>query len=340
MDRFKREYVKLFVAFSPFAIIPGSFIWYFPILVGLSYGFPKYIMPAHYMRGKNSRNYYQQLHNWRAATHRYPLNNLDNMAYKFIVPPVVSDILNTIDGNKIPDPEKLLKLQEYISKEERMNLDKLDNEVIKAYSKSLLQWSFAVPIFSERNLKRRLLSIVYLDEHLRQNQELIDKLSEGQLKEAVFIRGCNGYEPNRTAEANRYWLRSWLKMTEHIDPLYFRYNEDEREYVALLSILWSTNFNNSSYQATGPINQEFSQGSFETHQRTDEKIKFMNRKHGGSGETKRKHRSWNPQELKRNRVDQIASFLRAKFGREDKMKEAKEDSDKLKFEERKNSEDK
>merc|ERR1711974_110975 len=140
--------------------------------------------------------------------------------------------------------------------------------------------------------------------------------SEAQLKEAVFIRGCNGYEPDRTAEANRYWLRSWLKMTEHIDPLYFRYNEDEQAYVALISILWSTNFNNFSFQIDGPINEKFSQGPFETHQRTDEKIMFMNRKHGGSGETKRKLRSWNPQKAdSKSRVDQIVSFLKTKFGK-------------------------
>jgi len=246
IDRFKRESVKLLFVFSPFMVIPFSFIWYFPVLVSLAYFFPKFIMPAQYMRGRNSRAYYGAIHDFRKKSHPYAVWYLEQMRNKYVTPPVLSTILDDVHNGKILDVHDLKLLQDYLKREDRLHLSNIDPELVKTYNKSLLRWTFAVPIFSERNLKKRLQAIIELDTVLRQPGAL-DKLDPGELREAVFIRGCNGYEPHRTTEANKYWLRNWLEMTGHIDRIYFRYREEEMAYVALLSVLWSMNFTQGNF---------------------------------------------------------------------------------------------
>ena len=153
IDRFKREYLKLLFAFSPFMVIPFSFIWYFPVLVTLAYFFPKYIMPAHYMRGRNSRAYYGSIHDFRKKSHLYAFYYLQRMENKYVTPPVVSRVLNNVNDGKIQNIEDLKLLRDYISREDRLHLSNVDGELIKTYNKSLLRWDFALPIISERNLR-------------------------------------------------------------------------------------------------------------------------------------------------------------------------------------------
>lgn len=247
IDRFKREIGKIFIAFSPFMFIPFSFIWYFPVLLGLGYYFPKFIMPAHYMRGKNSRLYYRGVHNFRKKSYPVVINYLHEMDQKYITHPVVQKILPEIQLGKIPEIEDLKQLQEYLKKEPRLSFVNVDKDLIRTYSKTLLRWTYFIPMFSERNLKKRMQSIIYLDNILRQ-PGMLDSLDAGQLREAVYIRGCNGYEASRDMEANKYWLEKWLELTSHIDPITFRYHEHEMCYFAMVSVLWSINFTQANFE--------------------------------------------------------------------------------------------
>lgn len=252
IDRFKREIGKIGIAFSPFLFIPFSFVWYFPVLCILSYSFPKIIMPAHYMRGKNSRQYYSSIHNFRKKSYPLVLNHLNNMSEKYVVPPVVKDVINDYNNGNILKINDLLEFKDYIKREDRLYLGNLADKhklIIKSYSKTLLRMTFMLPLFSERNLKKRLQSIIYLDTILRKdNFKVFNSLDAGQLREACYIRGCNGYEVSRDIEANKYWLKNWLLLTEHISPVHFRYNEDQMSYVALMSVLWSINYTQANFE--------------------------------------------------------------------------------------------
>ena len=84
----------------------------------------------------------------------------------------------------------------------------------------LLHWTqlFAVAprVIRARNIDKRLKKIVEMDSMLRENGTL-QSLTKGQLSEALFIRGVNGFEAMLSREAKLFWLENWLKLTEDIN---------------------------------------------------------------------------------------------------------------------------
>jgi len=247
LDRAKRDMSKLLLSVSPLIFIPFSFVWYFPFLFGLSYLFPRAIMPAHYMRGENSRQYYRQIHLLRKKGYTQVLHMLNTMSNTYVVPYYVDDVINQMHKGQNPDINKLAMFKDYCKREPRLHLINCQSSTVSCYCATLNLFSAMTPkAFAIRRLHKRLSEIVILDRFLRQPGEL-NNLSGGELREACHIRGCNGYELYRTDEANRYWLKNWIFLTKDVDENLLSSDQGLLSYVSLTMVLWSMNFSNATF---------------------------------------------------------------------------------------------
>jgi|ERR1712071_94909 len=257
LDRSKREAVKLAAAMSPFFFIPGSLLWWFPALCIFAKFYPSYIMPAHYMRGRAARIYYGRIHRRRENAYNEITNSLNYVRNNRYCPYIVSDVLRHVHTGKLPKVDDIQKLHEWIKKEDKMHYSQAPDRVQRAYSKMLLHWTqlFAVAprVIRARNIDKRLKKIVQMDSMLRENGTL-QSLTKGQLSEALFIRGVNGFEAMLSREAKLFWLENWLKLTEDINASDLDGQSYEgcpvdanATYTVLSMFLWAVNFNQDTY---------------------------------------------------------------------------------------------
>ena len=220
IDRAKREFPKLLIAVGPFMVIPGSLVFWFPCLIVLATAFPSYLMPAHYMKGKSAKNYYGIIHRRRTQNYDTILKNFNLVRNNRFCPARVDTILTDLHKHSLPDPEEIINLYSWIQKENTMQTANLPTEVITAYARMLLGWMPILGIFQPRGLReyylnKRLTKIFEMDEILRKDDNY-KNLTRGQLREALFIRGVNGFEENLTRQANLFWLENWLKIGKSI----------------------------------------------------------------------------------------------------------------------------
>jgi len=220
IDRAKREFPKLLIAVGPFMVIPGSLVFWFPCLIVLATAFPSYLMPAHYMKGKSAKNYYGIIHRRRTKNYDTILKNFNLVRNNRFCPARVDTILTDLHKHSLPDPEEIINLYSWIQKESTMHTANLPTEVITAYAKMLLGWMPILGFFQPRGLReyylnKRLTKIFEMDEILRKDDSY-KNLTRGQLREALFIRGVNGFEESLTRQANLFWLENWLKIGKSI----------------------------------------------------------------------------------------------------------------------------
>jgi len=250
IDRMKRDLGKVAIAVSPFFVLPFSLFYWFPTIITLGYLFPKFIMPAHYMRGKNSRRYYRILHQQRRKKFPVIINRLTEIRNtNFHSSKEISKPLDDVHYGRVPNVDDLFKLKPKIENSKELYLSKMKREDIQSFCRMLLEWRFWTPTFyAERKLLKRMETIAKMDELLRKD-DLINNLTSGELREACFIRGNNGYEPHRSALANRFWLENWVKLSSEVKPEAVTANEAQASFMAITLCLWSVNFSNQTYDS-------------------------------------------------------------------------------------------
>merc|ERR1712108_21164 len=84
---------------------------------------------------------------------------------------------------------------------------------------------------------------------LLRKDDMFAEMTRGQLREALYIRGANGFEETLTREACLFWLKNWLDITAEVKSARIMTDEVTSAYTALSLFLWSTNFNNDNYLA-------------------------------------------------------------------------------------------
>lgn len=260
IDRAKREFPKLLIAVGPFMVIPGSLAFWFPCLIVLASAFPSYLMPAHYMRGKSAKNYYGIIHRRRSQNYDTVLKNFNLVRNNRFCPARVDTILTDLHRHNLPDPNEIINLYSWIQKENTMHTTNVPKEVITAYAKMLLGWMPILGIFQPRGLReyylnKRLTKIFEMDRVLRKDDHY-KNLTRGQLREALFIRGVNGFEENLTRQATLFWLENWLKISESIenkskgvdnDTDFLMTDSVASSYKLLSLFIWSANFRYDTY---------------------------------------------------------------------------------------------
>jgi len=257
LDRSKREFAKLLVAMTPFFVIPGSLLWWFPCCMILAKLFPSYIMPAHYMRGRAARVYYTKIHKVRSGSYNEITANLNYIRNTKFCPFIVTKVLRDVHTGKLPNVDDILELHAWIKKEDKIHYTVAPNRIQNAYSKMLLNWmqllAYSPKVIRSRNIDKRLKTLLEMDNQLRENGT-VQSLTKGQLSEALFIRGVNGFEDTLSREAKLFWLENWLTLTNHISSKDIQGQSYEGSpvdanatYVMLSMFLWAVNFNQNNF---------------------------------------------------------------------------------------------
>jgi len=206
------------------------------------------------MRGQNSRIYYRDMHNARKTNYVQVVHFLNSLCNDKSrpVPTSIQCIIDRIHKNKLPEVSDMNQLVSLCQNDSRTWISNVPSPVLEAYSKSItvldLSYIKIIPKqFKQNKISKQQCNIFLMDNLLRQNNTL-ENLSPGDLRYACFIRGMNGYEPDRSDDANRFWLKSWLKITSKISTIpYKNLNESEKSFYSLSLVIWSTNFSNYTY---------------------------------------------------------------------------------------------
>lgn len=225
----------------PLFLLPmGIVIVFIPVAL-----FPQHLLPHCYWNKNQRKNFFTNMHTNRKIHYGivlHHLNYIKNNHPSSAFQRALGEILTMVnDSSKIPSNDDLSKFREWCTGfDNPVSLDGLPPLLLHSLCHINFLWKYFPSQWLRYYLHQRVKLILEFDEKLRR-ENLINDISEDELQEATFLRGLDS--ANLSIEANRYWLKNWLRHTS-----IFQSNEVDPSYILHAMVFQSNNYNDLRYQ--------------------------------------------------------------------------------------------
>nr|XP_039273396.1 LETM1 domain-containing protein 1-like [Styela clava] len=225
----------------PLFLLPmGIVIVFIPVAL-----FPQHLLPHCYWSKKQRKIFFTDMHMNRKIHHGIVLHHLNfikdnhpSAAFQR----ALTDLLTLVnDSTKVPTNDDLRKFREWCSSiENPLSLDGLPPVLLHSFCHINFLWKYFPSPWLRYYLHHRVKLILEFDEKLRR-ENLVYDLSDDELQEATFLRGLDS--ANLSTEANRYWLKNWLRHTS-----IFASNAVDPSYILHAMVFQSHNYSDLRHQ--------------------------------------------------------------------------------------------